>query len=160
MLKKIYGIMERFACDGIWPDYDEFNIDNDIILILETDEDEQLAYIHQPDPWMMEDRRNRMFKIDIPKEFPKRWFVNIYRLTREYGGPEEGGWYWDCYAPENSFECIDEDHAVIELFEQYEKEVKEHNDKAEPYYNVNSTGELSVVIENHPPIDPRVPHYE
>jgi len=159
MLKKVYGIMERFACDGIWPDYEEFSIYDGVTLILETDDGERLAYLYQLDPWMMDDRRNRMFKIDIPKEFPLRWFVNTYLLTREYGGPEEGGWYWDCYSPENSFECIDENHAN-DVLKEYEKGMKEYNEDAEPYCNVNSTGELSVVIEHHPPIDPQVPHYE
>ena len=23
------------------------------------------------------------------------WYVNIYETNRAYGGPEEGGWYYD-----------------------------------------------------------------
>lgn len=26
----------------------------------------------------------------------KLWFVGIYLTDRAYGGPEEGGWYYDC----------------------------------------------------------------
>jgi hypothetical protein len=26
-------------------------------------------------------------------------FVNVYEVTREYGGPEEGGWWFDCLTP-------------------------------------------------------------
>ena len=25
----------------------------------------------------------------------KRYYVNVYEYSREYGGPEEGGWYYD-----------------------------------------------------------------
>lgn len=26
-------------------------------------------------------------------------FVSVYNVGRRYGGPEEGGWYYDCYMP-------------------------------------------------------------
>lgn len=26
-------------------------------------------------------------------------YVNVYEITREYGGPEEGGWWYTCYTP-------------------------------------------------------------
>jgi hypothetical protein len=29
--------------------------------------------------------------------FWNRRYVNVYRVGRCYGGPEEGGWWWDCY---------------------------------------------------------------
>ena len=29
-------------------------------------------------------------------------FVNVYMVSRAYGGPEEGGWYFDAYHPEES----------------------------------------------------------
>src|SRR5262249_53486051 len=28
------------------------------------------------------------------------WYVNLYRVTREYGGPEEGGWYFNVFTPD------------------------------------------------------------
>ena len=27
------------------------------------------------------------------------WWVTAYEVTREWGGPEEGGWWWNYYAP-------------------------------------------------------------
>jgi hypothetical protein len=27
----------------------------------------------------------------------KVYFLNMYSITRQYGGPEEGGWYYDAY---------------------------------------------------------------
>jgi hypothetical protein len=29
----------------------------------------------------------------------RQWYVNAYEVTREYGGPEEGGWYYDVHRP-------------------------------------------------------------
>lgn len=26
-------------------------------------------------------------------------YVTVYHVTRHYGGPEEGGWWWNRYAP-------------------------------------------------------------
>ena len=31
--------------------------------------------------------------IDTPELM--NWYVNIYKVDRAYGGPEEGGWYYD-----------------------------------------------------------------
>ena len=31
---------------------------------------------------------------------PKRlWYVNVYSMTRHYGGPEEGGWWYNAGEP-------------------------------------------------------------
>ncbi len=30
----------------------------------------------------------------------KKFYVNVYRVTRHYGGPEEGGWWFNWY------ECV------------------------------------------------------
>lgn len=32
----------------------------------------------------------------VGEENAKFWSVALYTITREYGGPEEGGWYYDC----------------------------------------------------------------
>ena len=31
--------------------------------------------------------------IDKPEHY--NWYVNVYEVYRAYGGPEEGGWYYD-----------------------------------------------------------------
>ena len=31
--------------------------------------------------------------------FDRGWRVNEYRVTREYGGPEEGGWWYTLHVP-------------------------------------------------------------
>ena len=33
-------------------------------------------------------------------------YVNAYRITRHYGGPEEGGWWFDCGEPLGSMPCM------------------------------------------------------
>lgn len=38
-------------------------------------------------------------------------FVNVYKVTREYGGAEEGGWYYDHYRCINAVPCASGTHA-------------------------------------------------
>jgi hypothetical protein len=35
-------------------------------------------------------------------------YINIYRSSREYGGPEEGGWYFTRYHPDRSYRIKDD----------------------------------------------------
>jgi hypothetical protein len=39
-----------------------------------------------------------------PERFPKLYSVAVFEVTREYGGPEEGGWYYDAGEPSADFE--------------------------------------------------------
>ena len=50
-----------------------------------------------------------------PVQFPEAWHVNVYEVDRAYGGPEEGGWYFDTgrYRPEKSV-TFDRDAYSIE----------------------------------------------
>lgn len=34
---------------------------------------------------------------ELPRKKSKRVIVSVYRVCRCYGGPEEGGWYYDAY---------------------------------------------------------------
>lgn len=34
-----------------------------------------------------------------PPTNPEQWYFNIYEIGRAYGGPEEGGWYYDYGKP-------------------------------------------------------------
>lgn len=40
---------------------------------------------------------------EVPASLPEdlKVYVNVYRVTRHYGGPEEGGWWY------NHFECVE-----------------------------------------------------
>ena len=62
------------------------------------------------------------------------WYVNIYKVDRAYGGPEEGGWYYDVGELVES-KCFDwadpsnregKTHAnAVAYSEQVEQELKE-----------------------------------
>lgn len=112
--------------------------------------------------------------------------VSIYSRTRNYGGPEEGGWWYDRNHLEyyKQCSCEEEAQAVKEVFE---KKVEERNqqyqaerhkyyesmpDGPDPYYDTegyiptgwNDGEEFLVVIEDQPgqwdnSNEPR-PHYE
>ena len=60
--------------------------------------------------------------------------VNAYSVTREYGGPEEGGWYFDLYEPLESVE--------ISSTEEIDKVKKELEDK----YADQKEGDISSVL--------------
>jgi hypothetical protein len=78
-------------------------------------------------------------------EAPKL-YVNVYRITREYGGPEEGGWYY------NHYECIETREfpiwrgraakAAEERLEAYWKEQEEGD-----IYSVRGGCQYSVRLE-------------
>jgi hypothetical protein len=77
----------------------------------------------------------------------KRYYVNVYEYEREYGGPEEGGWYYD--AGYNGYvwnAYFDEDAAYVRA-----NELCKTLDKYQ-----------TAVVEEHKPRDwPEVrPHYE
>lgn len=48
---------------------------------------------HMPDDETMERHLAGLDVNSIPL------YVTVYEITREYGGPEEGGWYWNRYVP-------------------------------------------------------------
>lgn len=42
-------------------------------------------------------------------------YVNAYRITRRYGGPEEGGWWFDCGEPLSSLPCTSQREARAQV---------------------------------------------
>ena len=139
-----------------------FFLSANTFLILETKDGERRARIqsdYDSVARLVMEKDHISFDIEVPKEFPLRYFVNMYRLTREYGGPEEGGWYWDCMSVENSQLCINEDHANT-IFAQWDSNIDHKAQEEEPYYNVNSDGHLICMIEHHRAMQPKRPVYE
>ncbi|WP_214607262.1 hypothetical protein, partial [Mycobacterium tuberculosis] len=57
-----------------------------------------------------------------------KW-VNVYHVTREYGGPEEGGWYYNVY------DCVE---AVKTPEPEKVKEELEEKHKDDEYGNIYS----------------------
>ncbi len=79
------------------------------------------------------------------KGFRKRGFllVGVYHVDRCYGGPEEGGWWFDAWqhlasrlVPERQWPTMKE-----ELLEEYP-------DDGRPLYSVLSRGVTEVLLEN------------
>ncbi len=52
---------------------------------------------------------------------PTLVYVNAYRITRHYGGPEEGGWWFDCGEPLGSLPCTSQREAKSKVDEMRAK---------------------------------------
>ena len=76
-------------------------------------------------------------------EYPK--FVTVYAVTRQYGGPEEGGWWYNEYEPEDSIR-VDGERAQATMVRQLEKTWlgETHGD----IYSVRGGVEHYVLIED------------
>ncbi len=85
-------------------------------------------------------------------------YVNAYGVTREYGGPEEGGWWYDRGTPVASLwvEADEAEKAADELKARYDH-IKEGD-----LSSVLGGTELWVKIEDHfaAPWPATRPHYE
>ena len=165
MLRRIFAIMERHHVQDTWPDYKEHYLvceSDHIYLVLGTNTSgERLAYLLEVEDLRSGGKKTHRCDLSIPTEFPLRWFVNSYRLTREYGGSEEGGWYWDCHTPLETIECRDEETAK-EVQKVQNNKIDHEDQEANPYYGVNSPGHEYVQIENFDGTfnEPRIPAYE
>jgi hypothetical protein len=87
-----------------------------------------------------------------------RTFVNVYLTDREYGGPEEGGWWFSTGEPVESHEVSeDEADALADTLRQ-----KYSNEGRRPVSSVLSEGEYCVSVEDHEarPWPTEQPHYE
>jgi hypothetical protein len=98
--------------------------------------------------------------VDAEALEPAPWFVNVYELDRAYGGPEEGGWWYDVRTPVHSVIAAnkqDAERMVERLSEEYPAE-----GERSIYSVVYNGGAHDVRIENHPPVaEPQnIPHYE
>lgn len=78
---------------------------------------------------------------------PKFW-VNVYLEDRAYGGPEEGGWWYNCASVEKSVQCSSEEEAQ-KLYRKMFLEVEEMNIGRRPISSVLSEGVYAVYLEQH-----------
>ena len=91
---------------------------------------------------------------------PAPWYVNVYEEDRGYGGPEEGGWWYDISEPVHS-ERFDNERDAEAYAESIKDEYPEQGDR--PVSSViYSGGAHTIRIENHPPVEQPTsrPHYE
>lgn len=96
-------------------------------------------------------------------------YANLYLHDRAYGGPEEGGWWYDTYTPVDGdwmnepppyghFRTEDEaEKALVKLIEWCEEENKSRRSPS----SVASEGHFVARLESWPaePIPARRPHY-
>ena len=77
----------------------------------------------------------------------KRYYVNVYEYEREYGGPEEGGWYYDAGYNGYVWNSYFDEDAALNRATELRMAIDKH---------------LKVRVEEHKPRDwPEVrPHYE
>lgn len=88
-------------------------------------------------------------------------FINAYAVSQNYGGPEEGGWWWDSGRALASVPVIDGDDAVID-FEK--KRLTEMIGWVSRHKRTSVLGDedFEIYVEDEPAKDwpERRPHYE
>jgi hypothetical protein len=90
------------------------------------------------------------------REFSGFWFVNVYDRDREYGGPEEGGWWYDTGRFLKSRPCRTKAEAnkIVERWQRFLDAV--HNQPRGPRANLGSVlceGKLCCSIQTAPGVD-------
>lgn len=94
----------------------------------------------QADRWLLDSIRDEM----------NRTYINTYLINRAYGGPEEGGWWYDVSVPVESvyFETIEQ---AIQQFHYYENKWKRtnHEEGRIKESSVNSDGYYYTFREHH-----------
>lgn len=103
------------------------------------------------------------------KELPSRYrnadgssaiFVNVYSVGRSYGGPEEGGWWFDCGTPVESYivATLPEAHALRDRLTGPDGEYAYTGKRG----SVLGGNDYEVMIETDPGTDypSNRPHYE
>lgn len=94
----------------------------------------------------------------MPETATATLYVNVYEVDRHYGGPEEGGWYYDAGDPVESHP-VDTEGAADRLVEHLEQEYPRTDSSSSVIYR---GGDYRVWIEDHPAkaYPEVVPHYE
>ena len=75
---------------------------------------------------------------------PIRNWVNVYGVDQAYGGPEEGGWYYNTYEPLFSVPC-----GSYEQAEMVRETLEQSFPRTGKSSNVLGGADFSVVIESH-----------
>ena len=92
---------------------------------------------------------------------PGTEFVNVYFVDRHYGGPEEGGWWYNTGRAIKSIQVTE--GTLEEVMNACEDFIAEQNkDHPYPISSVLSTGRYMVQVEDEPAADypKEIPHYE
>lgn len=86
-------------------------------------------------------------------------WVNVYKVTRNYGGPEEGGWWYNEGEPVHTESCesMEEAEAMEKKLAKLYADQKHGN-----IYSVHGGVDIQVLVEDHEgkPWPEVQPHYE
>ena len=90
----------------------------------------------------------------------KMSFANVYEIDRAWGGPEEGGWWYDCAVPVKSARVFDDN--LFEVEAALKAWCAEQNEGSPDIGSVLSEGEYVVRLESSPAKawPEHRPHYE
>lgn len=93
------------------------------------------------------------------------WWLNAYDCTLVYGGPEEGGWWYDAGEPTGDrfgpYDTLEETWAARDVLEEtWLAAQNEHRHL--PKTSVMSDGAIELHVENHEPrmFPEQYPRYE
>lgn len=102
-------------------------------------------------------------------EGPGFWTVAINLVDRAYGGPEEGGWYYDCGEPSTAPRLArwtrvftNEDEAIAYAHRLNDSVCKRANRGRRSRYSALSDGEYGAIVHDGYPAEwpEQRPHYE
>ena len=87
-------------------------------------------------------------------------FFNVYSVTRHYGGPEEGGWWYNWHALLETLP-FEEDAKSQEMLRDHLKK-KYANEEYGDISSVLGGQEIDILVEDRPgqSASTEVPHYE
>ena len=88
-------------------------------------------------------------------------YVTVYAVTRHYGGPEEGGWWYDAGRPKEWVILTDPSQADIDRAVNRLESAYPRRDGL-GRYSVLGGADWEVHVEDEPPAEwpDHVPHYE
>ena len=108
-------------------------------------------------------------RANITLESEEFSYINVYLVDRAYGGPEEGGWYYDYGNPVESRRVLVPMNGYVNLHSEYQTELEFLNtrynrlnsDRPE-IHSVISKGRYIIIEEDDfaKSWPDRIPHYE
>src|SRR5688500_13825341 len=98
---------------------------------------------------------------DPDNEPPNIRYINVYIIEREYGGPEEGGWWYDVGTPQGVSLVVNTISAP-EVQELWDLLSEKYPTRGARYSMAPSDEDYVVKLETHPPREwpEERPYYE
>lgn len=102
-------------------------------------------------------KNHQQHKFLVARTKNKPIYVNVYAIERVYGGPEEGGWWYDTGEPVLTVVCEHEQQAQ-DVANQLRQEYPHTHDR----YSVLGGDDWNIAIEDEPGKEwpSEIPHYE